>query len=212
MVNNKCGFQTEDKKCGFAMPDSMVECFHKGAETECTCYIPAEITPVAKKVIEGVGQDAEIVVNARGGKQSKSPMAMHLVDPQFLNDWFNSPNEVYLEKNNVIQDITDYMKTGDKSNLLNAVFECNCLLHSDDDENLAIVEIAKVLQYGADKYKANNWRLIPQEEHLNHALIHYLAFILGDTQDEHLEHCMCRLMMAYATEKSDKFEYGAYVA
>ena len=36
------------------------------------------------KVIDGVGEDAEVVTNAAGGKQSKSPMAMHLVDPNFL--------------------------------------------------------------------------------------------------------------------------------
>lgn len=164
-----------------------------------------------KSVIEGVGKDAEIVENQMGGKQSKSPMAMHLVDPQFLNDWFNTPNALFPMKDEVIRDITDYMKTGDKTNLINAIFECNCTLHHDDDENLAIVEIAKVLQYGADKYEANNWRLIPQEEHINHALIHYLAFLLGDTQDEHLEHCMCRLMMAYATQKSPDFSYTQYV-
>lgn len=64
---------------------------------------------------------------------------------------------------------------------------------------------------GYFKVDANNWRLIPQEEHINHALIHYLAFILGDTQDEHLEHCMCRLMMAYATQKSPDFNYTKYV-
>jgi hypothetical protein len=74
-----------------------------------------------------------------------------------------------------------------------------------------VIRVAKVLQFGADKYKANNWRLIPQEEHLNHALIHIVAFLAGDTQDDHLDHALCRLMMAYATEKSDNFEYGAYV-
>jgi hypothetical protein len=164
-----------------------------------------------KSVIDGVGKDAEIVENQMGGKQSKSPMAMHLVDPQFLNDWFNTPNPIYPMKDEIIREITDFMKRGDKTNLLNAIFECNSKLHFDEDENLAIVEIAKVLQYGADKYEANNWRLIPQEEHINHALIHYIAFLLGDTQDEHLEHCMCRLMMAYATKKSPEFSYTEYV-
>ena len=56
-----------------------------------------------------------------------------------------------------------------------------------------------------------NWRLIPQEEHINHALIHYYAAMVGDTQDEHIQHCMCRLMMAYATEKSKNFDYSRYI-
>ena len=30
-------------------------------------------------MIEGVGKDAEIVTNEKGGKQSKAPMAMHLI-------------------------------------------------------------------------------------------------------------------------------------
>lgn len=164
-----------------------------------------------KSVIDGIGKDAEIVENQIGGKQSKSPMAMHLVDPQFLNDWFNTGCPNYPLYDPVIAAITNFMSTGIKTELIEAVFECNSKLHFDEDENLAIVEIAKVLQYGADKYEANNWRLIPQEEHINHALIHYLAFILGDTQDEHLEHCMCRLMMAYATQKSPDFNYTKYV-
>jgi len=158
-----------------------------------------------KTVIEGVGKDAEIVTNERGGKQSKSPMAMHLVDPVFLKKWFDDDE--------VIDAITDYMMLGGKEAIIRAVFEVYCTKHhgSISNENGAIVEIAKVLQEGATKYKANNWRLIPQEEHINHALIHYLAYLMGDTQDEHLAHCMCRLMMAFATEKSESFEYTEYL-
>ena len=36
------------------------------------------------KLFEGMGVDAEIVTNENGGKQSKSPAALHLVDPAFL--------------------------------------------------------------------------------------------------------------------------------
>ena len=166
-----------------------------------------------KTVIEGVGKDAEIVTNERGGKQSKSPMAMHLVDPMFLKGWVNhlQPTE---NRDEVIDAITDYMLIGNKGALTRAILEIYCIKqHTTDflDKNGAIVEIAKVLQEGAAKYKANNWRLIPQEEHINHALIHYLAYLMGDTQDEHLAHCMCRLMMAFATEKSEGFEYTEYL-
>ena len=45
------------------------------------------------KVIDGVGADAEIVTNERGGKQSKSPMAMHLLDPNFLIDFAKNKAE-----------------------------------------------------------------------------------------------------------------------
>lgn len=158
--------------------------------------------------IEGVGKDAEVVVNNKGGKQSKAPMAMHLIDPDFLDGWFE-------ETDSFIKNITLFMKNPtEKHYLHNAVFELACNKYdgelSIDDKPL--IDIAKVLQEGAEKYEANNWRLIPQEEHINHALIHYMAFKMGDKQDDHLEHCMCRLMMAYATEKSDNFDYCSYVA
>ena len=162
-----------------------------------------------KVILEGVGKDAEIVVNDKGGKQSKSPIAMHLIDPNFLRDWFNDPQGTY--KDNVITSITDFMLTGIKSHLIDAIFEVNCICNSYGNENQAIITIAKVLKEGAEKYAPNNWRLIPEEEHLNHALTHYMADIVGDTQDNHLAHCMCRLMMAYATAKSEGFEYGKYV-
>lgn len=157
-------------------------------------------------LIEGVGKDAEIVTNEKGGKQSKAPMAMHLIDPEFLRRWFQ-------DNNRVIENITDYMIQDNLGYLTQAIYECHVeLTGSVENEDMALVTIAKVLQEGAKKYSPNNWRLIPQEEHLNHALIHYLAYKLGDKQDDHLEHCMCRLMMAYATEKSKGFEYNRYVA
>lgn len=167
-----------------------------------------EQSAAEKVVIGGVGKDAEIVTNEKGGKQSKSPMAMHLVDPIFLKKWFDGAEHTG-DRDEVIEAITDFMITGDKNELINAVFEVYCVKHHDNiiDENGAIVDIAKVLQEGAKKYQPNNWRLIPQEEHLNHALIHYIAYLMGDTQDDHLDHCMCRLMMAFATAQTAGFHY-----
>ena len=157
-----------------------------------------------KKVIDGIGRDAKVITNQFGGKQSESPVAMHLIDPDFLDDWFNC-GEI---EDFVIYDIADFMRTGNKIKLLNAVFDLNYEMTGDDGEGIqALISIAKVLKYGASKYTPNNWRLIPQEENLNHALIHYLAYKMGDTQDDHLEHCLCRLMMAYATECSEGFNY-----
>jgi hypothetical protein len=169
------------------------------------------------KVIDGVGKDAEIVTNADGGKQSKSPMAMHLVAPSFLK-------KVYLDKAERLENfgsidtddmeahsnymamvnIADFMLTGDGFYIFNAMDYLA-------EENEQIIKIAKVLQYGADRYEPNNWRLIPQEEHINHALIHILAHIAGDTQDNHIDHALCRLMMVYSTKKSEGFDYSNYV-
>jgi hypothetical protein len=154
------------------------------------------------KVIDGVGEDAEVVTNANGGKQSKSPMALHLVDPKFLFAYLQGQFGYSL----FTDELTEFLLDGDREHLISAISD---LAETNDMD--ALVEIGKVLQYGADKYEANNWRLIPQEEHINHALIHYYAAQVGDTQDEHLQHCLCRLMMAYATEKSENFDYSKYI-
>lgn len=212
-----CGFQTENKECGYAMPDSMRDCSHVGDETKCAGNAPAIMKPIVNAVIDGVGEDAEVVTNAAGGKQSKSPMAMHLLDPNFLK-------RVYLDKAERLEyyggidtqdmeahsnymamvNIADFMLTGDDFYIFNTMDYL-----AEEDEQ--IIKIAKVLQYGANRYEPNNWRLIPQEEHINHALIHILAHIAGDTQDNHIDHALCRLMMAYSTKKSESFDYSSYV-
>lgn len=176
------------------------------------------------KVIDGVGEDAEVVTNAAGGKQSKSPMAMHLVDPNFLLNFARNKAEEleYLDAGDstcvddgdidkyncyrAIENIANYMLTGIEFSLIMAMDSLNC------EELDQVIQIAKILQYGADKYAPNNWRLIPEEEHINHALVHIIAHLAGDKQDEHINHALCRLMMAMSTDKSEKFEYGAYVA
>ena len=175
------------------------------------------------KVIEGVGKDAEIITNAAGGKQSKAPMAMYLVDPDYLElmfkdmaekmEYLDEGDSTVVDEKNIdkhsccvaIENIAIYMRTGIDWHLTLAMdYLC-------DDTLQQIIAIAKVLQYGADRYEPNNWRLIPEEEHINHALIHIIAHLAGDTQDDHINHALCRLMMAKATNKSKDFAYGAYI-
>ncbi len=64
----------------------------------------------------------------------------------------------------------------------------------------AMFKLAEVLNYGAGKYEKDNWRKIPVEDHINHALAHIFAYMAGDEQDDHLSHAFCRLMMAVALE------------
>lgn len=99
------------------------------------------------KVVEGVSPDEPIVVNERGGGQSRTLYRMDLIDP------------------------------------------------------IAILETAKVLKEGADKYGANNWRLIDVEDHLNHLLIHVYAYLAGDRSDDHLSHAICRSIFALGVTK-----------
>lgn len=60
----------------------------------------------------------------------------------------------------------------------------------------ATLEVSKVLAEGAKKYAKNNWKLIPVEDHLNHAIVHAYAYLAGDASDEHLAHFACRALMA----------------
>lgn len=60
----------------------------------------------------------------------------------------------------------------------------------------AMFEMTKVLKEGADKYGAENWRLISIADHLNHLLVHVYAYLAGDKSDEHLSHIMCRALFA----------------
>lgn len=64
----------------------------------------------------------------------------------------------------------------------------------------AMFEMCKVLKEGADKYGAENWRLISIDDHLNHLLIHIYAYLAGDRSDEHLSHIMCRALFAQAVD------------
>lgn len=68
----------------------------------------------------------------------------------------------------------------------------------------ATLAVAKVLQEGSVKYGDNNWHGIPVADHLNHAMVHVFASLAGDTQDDHLEHAACRILMALERQYMDR--------
>ncbi|QKQ76356.1 dATP/dGTP diphosphohydrolase domain-containing protein [Nostoc sp. TCL240-02] len=74
--------------------------------------------------------------------------------------------------------------------------QCKVNFRADLLPPLALLEVAKVLKGGADKYGDNNWRSIPSNEHLNHALIHLLAYFAGDISEPNLEHAATRILFA----------------
>lgn len=67
----------------------------------------------------------------------------------------------------------------------------------------ALFEMAKVLDRGARKYGADNWRLIEIKDHLNHALMHIYAWLAGDRTDDHLSHALCRITFALGVSLQD---------
>ena len=68
----------------------------------------------------------------------------------------------------------------------------------------AMLALAETLQIGASRYARDNWRKIPAEEHANHMMIHWYAWLSGDRSDDHLAHLFCRAMMVYATGKAEE--------
>jgi len=64
----------------------------------------------------------------------------------------------------------------------------------------AIIEVAKVLTFGANKYTAHNWRKgFAYTRVLSAALRHIFAFLMGEDNDpetgvSHLAHAICDLL------------------
>lgn len=138
-------------------------------------------------MIDGVGKDADIVINENGGMQSKAIGRFDLIPPQVLEDYGNIQVGLPNQYSRLLASVYKRM-TGKVTNsqLMAEIFYT-------EPKYLEI--IAKVLEEGAEKYSRNNWRLIPAAEHFNHALIHLYALIEGDTQDDHYAHFLTRIAM-----------------
>ena len=160
-------------------------------------------------IVEGVGKYVPITTNSLGGKQSSSPYEPCLLDPDFLDAMVSEEGPLHY--------VALYMKDPSISTHLFLALECRQPDEPEEEIDYTslmakrLLTISKVLKEGADKYETNNWRLIPAEQHLSHAISHYLAYLMDDKQDDHLDHFYTRLMMAYATEESEDFSYTAYV-
>ena len=61
----------------------------------------------------------------------------------------------------------------------------------------AILMAARVLKHGM-KYEReieDNWRGVPADEHLNHALRHIFQAMAGDNHEDHVAHAVARILM-----------------
>ena len=77
----------------------------------------------------------------------------------------------------------------------------------------SILEVGKVLTYGAEKYDAENWRKVDdlQNRYTSAALRHIFAHMDGELEDEetglsHLAHAMCCLLFKLEDELLGKGE------
>ncbi len=65
----------------------------------------------------------------------------------------------------------------------------------------AVLRVGAILTTGAAKYGADNWRLIPQRDHIDHALRHIVMYLSGDTSEDHLGNAACRMLFAISELK-----------
>ena len=72
----------------------------------------------------------------------------------------------------------------------------------------AMFAMAQVLDHGAKKYGANNWRNIDVDDHLNHLLMHTFAYLAGDDTDDHLTHILCRATFALVVKLAEQPQYA----
>lgn len=74
----------------------------------------------------------------------------------------------------------------------------------------ALLQIAKVLTYGAKKYSPNNWKLVvPHDRYMSAAFRHIEAFRNGEDIDEesgnyHLDHAIVSLIMLRELKYNNK--------
>lgn len=138
------------------------------------------------------GDDAPIIENTSGGKQSVPIGDFTLLPTYFAKHYVKNLardlgkediGEAYIE-------LLNFLEYLDIDCLLDAV-------NSLTEEPLTA--IASVMEAGLKKYPRNNWKKVPCKDHINHALCHLYMAIHGDDQDEHVEHAICRIALAYDT-------------
>lgn len=70
----------------------------------------------------------------------------------------------------------------------------------------ALLAVAEVFYKGAQKYERDNWRKIPCEEHVNHAVTHMLRGLAGELSEEpHFAHAIARAIMAWEMNRVEVF-------
>ena len=138
------------------------------------------------------GDDAPIIENSVGGKQSKSIGDFTLLPKYFSKQFIKHLSKDLDEEGTgrAYSSLVDFLEDPDGDLLYDAI---------DYLSNEPFTAIARVMEEGLKKYPKDNWLLIPYEDHINHALCHLYMFLKGDIQDRHLDHALTRIAMAYET-------------
>lgn len=63
-----------------------------------------------------------------------------------------------------------------------------------------LFDLAEIRAAGSAKYGPTNHQQISIEDHINHAIAHFYAWLAGDRSDNHLGHALCRALFAREVE------------
>lgn len=98
-------------------------------------------------------------------------------------EWIDEPNPFNDRKNKIVVN-----EQGGKQSHLDARFDCI--------PSVVLRLLAQCLGFGARKYGKENWKKIPQWDHLNHAMNHINEWNRGNRDEPHLVNAMARLTFA----------------
>ena len=62
-------------------------------------------------------------------------------------------------------------------------------------------EVAEVMGTGAEKYGIDNWKKLPPESCVNHAIRHLYLYLSGDRSEDHAAHAACNCLMLIELSK-----------
>ena len=65
---------------------------------------------------------------------------------------------------------------------------------------LGLQAVAEAMAKGAARYGDDNWRGLPKEEMVNHAIRHLVLWMAGDRSEPHAAHAACNCLMLYELE------------
>lgn len=65
---------------------------------------------------------------------------------------------------------------------------------------LGLQAVAEAMAKGEERYGADNWKGLPEEEMVNHAIRHLVLWLAGDRSEPHAAHAAANCLMLHELE------------